>query len=312
MFGFLRRRAPGLRPPLLRLDWDGAVLALEFAPDGAASVALDVDGTHFAEVPVRDDRAVFAFPFAPNAASTFDVLPRASRDGTALAQAPLRLVPGRSGIRAARGLPPPLPAVSGPEARLPAFGAEIGPVEVAIVVPVHNAATLVERCLASVLMHTTGRARLILIDDASTDPAIAPLLARHAGLERVRVLRNDVNRGFTATANRGIVEAGHADVVLLNADTEVGPNWLQGLRRAAWSADDVATATAVSDNAGAFSVPELEQANALPEAWSFDDCARALWRHAGFAYPQLPTGNGFCMYIRRSVLDAVGDRKSVV
>ena len=173
-------------------------------------------------------------------------------------------------------------------------------------VPVHNATALVERCLASVLAHTTGRARLIIIDDASTDPGIAPLLARHARLERVEVLHNDANLGFTATANRGIVEAGHADVVLLNADTEVGPNWLQGLRRAAYAAEDVATATAVSDNAGAFSVPELEQANTLPACWSFDASARALWQHAGLAHPGLRSGSGFCLYSRRSVLDAVG------
>ena len=306
MFGFLRRRVPGLQPPLRTLEWDGALLALELAADAGTTIALDVDGTHFTEVPVHDGRARFAFPFAPNARAAFNLLPRTARAGAPLVRAPVQLVPGRNGVRVAREPSPSLPAASAAEARLAAFGTEIGAVEVAIVVPVHNAAALVERCLAAVLAHTRGRARLILIDDASTDPAIAPLLARHAGLERVCVLRNETNRGFTATANRGIVEAGHADVVLLNADTEVGPNWLQGLRRAAWSADDIATATAVSDNAGAFSVPELEQANALPETWSFDDAARALWQHAGLAHPELPTGNGFCMYIRRSVLDTVG------
>lgn len=306
MLGFLRRRASQLQPPLRALHWDGAQLVLDLATGAGAPVALDVDGTHFTEAPVHEGKACFAFPFAPNARDAFDLMPRASRDGTPLAQSPVRLMPGRRGTSVARTAPVALPAASGAEAQLPAFGAELGPTEVAIVVPVYNAPALVERCLASVLAHTSGRARLIVIDDASTDPAIAPLLARHAGLERVQMLRNEANRGFTATANRGITEAGHADVVLLNADTEVGPNWLQGLRRAAHAADDVATATAVSDNAGAFSVPELEQANELPAAWSFDDCARALWQHAGFAHPALPTGNGFCMYIRRSVLDAVG------
>jgi hypothetical protein len=120
------------------------------------------------------------------------------------------------------------------------------------------------------------------------------------------VLRNERNRGFTATANRGIAEAGRADVVLLNADTEVGPNWLTGFRRAVASAADIATVTAVSDNAGAFSVPELERENAMPPRWTLEDTVRALWLGAGHAYPALPTGNGFCMYIRRSVIDAVG------
>lgn len=306
MFGFLRRRTPHCLPPLRALAWDGEELALELDSVVRAPLALDIDGTHFAELPVHEGRARLRVPFAPDGRDGFALMPRAARDGAPLLRTPVHAAIGRRGLSDARARAAVLPAASGAEARLPAFGTEIGPVEVAIVVPVHDAAALVERCLASVFTHTTGRARLILIDDASTDPAIAPLLARFAGLERVRVLRNDTNRGFTATANRGIVEAGEADVVLLNADTEVGPNWLQGLRRAAYSADDVATATAVSDNAGAFSVPELEQANTLPPAWSFDDCARALWQHAGLAYPALPTGNGFCLYIRRSVIDAVG------
>jgi GT2 family glycosyltransferase len=306
MFGFPRRRALQLLPPLRSLDWDGAGLVLDLAAEAGAQVALEVDGTYFADVPVHEGKACFAFPFAPNAREAFDLMPCTARDGMPLLRAPARLVHGRRGAHAARTPPPALPGASGAEALLPAFGATLGPTEVAIVVPVHNATELVERCLASVLAHTTGRARLILIDDASSDPAIAPLLARHADLERVQVLRNEANLGFTATANRGIAEAGQADVVLLNADTEVGPNWLQGLRRAAHAADDIATATAVSDNAGAFSVPELEQANDLPAGWSFEDSARALWQHAGFAHPELPTGNGFCMYIRRSVLDAVG------
>ena len=147
---------------------------------------------------------------------------------------------------------------------------------------------------------------VVLSLGASPDSAIAPLLARYASREGIAVLRNESNRGFTATANRGITEAGRADVVLLNADTEVGPNWLTGLSRAAVSGAEVATVTAVSDNAGAFSVPELERENAWPSCWTFEQAARALWHGASTAYPELPTGNGFCMYIRRAVIDEVG------
>ena len=62
----------------------------------------------------------------------------------------------------------------------------------------------------------------------------------------------------------------------------------------------------MSDNAGAFSVPELDRENALPANWSVADTARLLWQTAGLEYPELPTGNAFCMYIRRSVIDAIG------
>lgn len=176
-----------------------------------------------------------------------------------------------------------------------------------IIVPIHNAAAAVSRCLTSIQNHTGHRARLLLIDDASSDPAIAHLLENIAQRAQTRVLRNAENLGFTATVNRGLRACGSEDVVLLNADTEVGPGWLGGLRRAAYSANDIASATAVSDNAGAFSVPEIECANALPAGWTHVDAARALLQEAGLNLPQLPTGNGFCMYMRADALADVGE-----
>ncbi len=253
-------------------------------------IALDLDGAYFSSATTNAQGAVaFAFPFPPR--SCVQALPRRGRGGAPLAAAPFELRFAETPTRRARTVP---------------LGVECAAPDVAIVVPIYGAPDAVERCLDSVIEHTTGRARLILIDDASPDDAIAPLLARYATRTNVTLLRNATNRGFTATANRGMAEAGRADVVLLNADAEVGPNWLVGLRRAAYCADDVATATAVSDNAGAFSVPELEQENALPVGWSVADTARALWQTAGLEYPELPSGNAFCMYVRRSVIDAVG------
>ncbi len=309
MFEFLRRRTkPPLLAPLRSLDWDGQVLTLAFDAAVAADVALDIDGCFFSTAPLdRDGRARFAFAFSPSDRASFDVLPRSARDGAALTARSFRIAIGKKGLQPAlRAAPQLAQAQPGLSAHCVPFGADVAAHDVAIVVPVYNAPDLVAACIEAILKHTRGRAQLIVIDDASTDAAIAPLLARYASMARVRVLRNETNRGFTATANRGIELSGRADVVLLNSDAEVGPNWLNGLRRAAYAGVDVATATAVSDNAGAFSVPELEQVNVLPACWRFDDCARALWQGAGLAYPQLPTGNGFCLYIRRTVIDASG------
>lgn len=306
MFGFLRRRPrPQWIAPLQDARWDGSCLNLQAEP-GTPHLAIELDGSHFDTVScAADGSARVEFAFAPNGKEGLSVLPRSGRDGAALSNMPAYLLPGQAGFATAPPRTRALRRVAG-GARPVSFGTDVAAPTVSIVVPVFNAPDLVARCLASVIAHTTGKARLILIDDASSDAQIAPLLARFGRIPGVRVLRNDHNRGFTATANRGIAAAGTDDVVLLNADTEVGPNWLQGLRRAALVESRVATATAVSDNAGAFSVPELEQENPGPAAWSLEARARALWQQAGLAYPQLPTGNGFCMYIRRGVIDAVG------
>jgi len=278
-------------PATADLRWDDSRLVL--AARCGAQAAIELDGAYFSDVKI-DARGELAldFAFAPAADARLPLVVRERRDG------PVALDAGMTDFHAAEPF----------HARETLLAADAEPMrpEVAIVIPVYNAAEAVARCLASVLAHTTGNTRLIIIDDASSDPEISPLLARHADLPGVQVLVNPGNRGFTATVNRGIALAGDADVVLLNADTEVGPNWLTGLRRAAYTRSDIATVTAVSDNAGAFSVPELEQACPWPVAWSFEQTARALWQDAGHVYPALPTGNGFCLYIRRAVIDAIG------
>lgn len=300
-------------PPL---HWDGRRLTVSVrfgattndGDDGGADapVALDLDGCHFALASVDvHGSATFELPFSPSGHARVSALPRRGRGGPALLDTPLVLRFGVPGTELADVPAQPLAPLADAQHLLP-FGTTCMQAEVAIIVPVYGAPALVERCIESVLRHSGAHTRLIVIDDASPDPAIGPLLARYHGRAGVEILRNDANRGFTATVNRGMALAAPADVVLLNADTEVGPNWLTGLRRAAYSSGDIGTVTAVSDNAGAFSVPELEQYCPWPAAWRFEQASHALWQHAGLAYPSMPTGNGFCLYIRRAALDAVG------
>ena len=220
-----------------RVDWDGANLRLLLVPDAEVDVHLD---THpYARLRAdADGHAGLALPFSPSGHGCITLQLRA---GDAVS-APVSLRFGRPGLARAGEIVPPVPMHEQDYVDV-AANAEALAREVAIVVPVYNAADAVAVCLDSVIAHTRGAARLIVIDDASTDAAIAPLLARYRDRRGVTVLANERNLGFTATANRGIAEAGRADVVLLNADTEVAAHWLSGLRRAAWASADTASAT---------------------------------------------------------------------
>lgn len=176
---------------------------------------------------------------------------------------------------------------------------------IVVVIPVFNAAAALERCLRSVFTHTRLPYRLLIMDDGSTDPAIAPLMERAGRHPHVEVVRSQVNRGFTPTVNAAFDLTGE-DVVLLNSDTEVGPGWLEGLLVAAHQSDHVATATPLSDNAGAFSAPSVGTDNPLPAGMDIDTAARLVRRTSQRLYPRVPTGHGFCMYIRRRALEQVG------
>ncbi|MDX6805795.1 glycosyltransferase [Terrihabitans sp. PJ23] len=177
---------------------------------------------------------------------------------------------------------------------------------VSVIVPIYNAAEDLSRCLAALVRNTSGDARLILIDDRSPDPAVGEVLSLYEDLPGIEILRNDDNLGFTRTVNRGIELAGDDDVVLLNSDTMVTPGWLAGLRMAAYSGPKVATATPLSNNAGVFSAPEPGIENALPDGLGVDDMGRLVRQASIAAYPRVPTGHGFCMFIRRDCLDRVG------
>ena len=187
----------------------------------------------------------------------------------------------------------------------------IGTNSVTIVVPVYNAPKATRDCLRSVVAHTNPAVRVVVIDDCSPDPEVDRVMLELAGHTNIRIVRNPRNLGYTTTVNLGIHLAGRTDVVLLNSDTRVTPRWLDNLRLAAYSGEGVATATPFSDNAGAFSAPRVNEPNARPQGMSEDDYARCVTRVSERLYPGTPTGNGFCMYIRRAAIDEVGDFDAV-
>jgi len=176
---------------------------------------------------------------------------------------------------------------------------------VVIVIPVFNAPDELRVCLESVLRHSRSCDRIIAIDDASTDTRVADVLKEAKRKNGIEVFCNDENLGFTGTVNRGFELSGRSDVILLNADTAVTTGWVERLRLAVYSEPRIGTATPMSNNAGAFSVPVFGQSNDVPEI-GLDAFARAIAQTSLYRYPRTPTGNGFCMYIRRDCLDETG------
>lgn len=195
---------------------------------------------------------------------------------------------------------------AGQRAALNGGVAKIRPADVSVIVPVYNAADDVETCIQRLADHTPPGTEILMIDDASTDPRIGALLAGAAQLPGFHVLRNDSNQGFTRTINRGLDETGDRHVILLNSDARVTPGWVEGMLRAASSRPRVATVTAMSDRAGAFSAPKLGNENSLPPGVDEIAYARAFRRRSLGLYPAVPTGNGFCMFINRDALRGLG------
>jgi GT2 family glycosyltransferase len=147
--------------------------------------------------------------------------------------------------------------------------------------------------------------RLVVIDDASPEPDLSQDLVALERRGLVFRIANPANRGFTVTANRGLALSPDRDVVLLNSDTEVFDGWLDRLRAHAQGSPNVGTVTPLSNAATILSYPVHLRDNGAPLELPWSEVA-ALAADMTPESVEIPTGVGFCLYMRRACLDAVG------
>lgn len=174
-----------------------------------------------------------------------------------------------------------------------------------VVVPVFNALEALDACLAALDRTLPAGVRVHVADDASTDPRVPALVDDWRRRTRLAVtaVRRERNLGFPGNCNAAFAETGTADVVLLNSDTEPAGDWLQRLAAGAAADPRLASLTPWSNNGEIVSFPHFVSPNPLPD--EPETLARAAARLTP-RYPTLPTAVGFCMYLRRAALAAIG------
>ncbi len=176
---------------------------------------------------------------------------------------------------------------------------------VAIVVPAYRNRALTMACLTSVF-RSAPDAWVIVVDDASPEPDLAHALDLLAAQGRIRLIRHERNQGFPTAANTGLRAAlallPRHDIVLLNADAELpvrpGPSWLDRLRGIVHATTDIGTATPLSNDASLLSYPDRDRSNARPSPRALAQLDRIAAKANADAAIDIPTGVGFCLYIR--------------
>ena len=222
-------------------------------------------------------------------------------------------VSDRTGITVVRPAPklkpPAPPSVSVFAGMAPRVVDGVAPGTVDVVIPVYKGLAHTAACLRSVMSARVATPfEVVVVDDASPEPEVTRFLAEVARLGLVRLLVNEGNLGFVRSVNRGMALHPERDVVLLNNDAVVFDGWLDRIVARGAAGADVATVTPFSNNATICSYPVTAADNPheleLPSA-ELDGLAATVNR----AVPsvEVPTGVGYCMWIRRAVLDAIGD-----
>jgi glycosyltransferase involved in cell wall biosynthesis len=166
--------------------------------------------------------------------------------------------------------------------------------DVDVVIPIYNSPELTEQAIEAALPELDARHRLILVDDASPDPAVGSLLEKYASRPWVTVHRAAQNSGFVGTCNLAVQQLVRpdADVILMNSDTRPMPGFVRRLAETAGSNPSIGTVTAVSNQGWIASVPDFADAKEL----------------TALEHPLVlsPTACGFLFYIKRQVIRKYG------
>ncbi|WP_158746880.1 glycosyltransferase [Acidisphaera sp. L21] len=219
----------------------------------------------------------------------------------------------------ARRFPAAGPADRDDDASLPSIPADISSLRqtyhppdprrrTLIVIPVYRGLKVTMDCLKTVLDERTSREDVLVISDASPEPALVQALQRVADAGHIIFQHQTENGGFPATANIGLRRAveSQVDVVLLNSDTLVTKGWVNTLRTIAHACDDIGTATPLSNAATIFSYPHADKPNLVPSLQDCQDYARHAATATAGKSIDVPTGHGFCLHIRLECVAETG------
>ena len=167
-----------------------------------------------------------------------------------------------------------------------------------IILVTHNQLNFTHRCLESLRFRTDEPYELIVVDNASTDGSVDYLRAQ----PDIKLITNDKNRGFPAAVNQGLKESSGRQVLLLNNDTIPTSGWLGRMLSALDSDQSIGIVGPVSN-----SVSGPQQVDVgYRDLASLDGFAWERGRRFDGQRVDHDRIVGFCMLIRRQVINAIG------
>lgn len=178
---------------------------------------------------------------------------------------------------------------------------------VTVIVPVYKGYHDTLAAIYAVLANPQkAKVNLLVINDCSPDELLTSKLRELAQQGLFVYVENNENIGFVKSVNKAVGFYPRSDVILLNSDTLVYGNWIDRMLAHASADPKIATITPYSNNASICSYPDPNRENVLAlevsREW-LDKCAGLCNRGKCI---DIPTGVGFCFYMRRSVIEKIG------
>ncbi len=159
-----------------------------------------------------------------------------------------------------------------------------------IIIPVWNQLDITRRCIESIKSHTEYPCSLILIDncsDAATGNYLKNLADKNGS---INLIRNEENIGFIKATNQGLKISSSPYVCLMNNDTIATKGWLGKMVQLAESDSRIGLVNPKSESPGTLSLEEYS----------------LRLSHNKGQYVETNQCMGFCMLIKREVIDRIG------
>ncbi len=181
--------------------------------------------------------------------------------------------------------------------------------KVSIIIPVYSDWSSLSKCIKSLKKHTNPEFhKILLVNDCGpeADKLEKKILRRVKKNKNFHYYRNSKNTGFVKTCNRAVFELDESknDILLLNSDTKVTKGFLEEMTKVLNSSGKIAAVCPRSNNATVFSVPMKRKGEAYSMRQSY-----GIYKKIKDKLPEKyisPVAHGFCMLIKRSVIDKYG------
>ena len=171
-----------------------------------------------------------------------------------------------------------------------------------ILLPIYNGLTYVRECIDNVLTFTDKEQyNLYLLDDGSDENTAEHLLSVAENYNHLFYIKNEKNLGFVESCNNGFDISKSEWAVLLNSDVLVTDGWLDKLLECGDSDPAIAGINPLTNHASQINVPMAQGCNYKTINRFFS----SLELPKG-GYPDIVTGVGFCIMLRRSLVEPLG------
>ena len=171
---------------------------------------------------------------------------------------------------------------------------------ISIIIPVFNALEDLKKLFKTMEnSNFSENIDVILVNDYSSNETSIFLKEYIKGRNNWKLLENTENLGFVKTCNRGMKEAKGDIVVLLNSDTMIPPRWEERILMCFNSDLEIGTASPIASASGLWDMPIID-------GMTFEQMDEHIEKVSDKEYPILLCPEGFCIAIRKEVLETLG------